>query len=114
MTIPNTKIATSVVHNYSMPNPQVRIQIPVSVSFGADIEYVRRVLQEITDEAIKSRPDMIAPNPEPVVYLLKMEKSILTFTVTVYASGFMYNNGIQDYMNTRIIERFRKEGIALI
>jgi MscS family membrane protein len=114
VTIPNTKIATSVVHNYSMPNPQVRIQIPVSVSFGADIEHVRRVLQEITDEAIKSRPDMIAPNPEPTVYLLKMEKSILTFTVTVYASGFMYNNSIQDYMNTRIIERFRKKGIALI
>jgi small-conductance mechanosensitive channel len=113
VTIPNTKIATSVVHNYSMPNPQVRIQIPVSVSFGADIEHVRRVLQEITDEAIKNRPDVIAPNPEPTVFLLKMEKSILTFTVTVYARGFMYNNSILDYINTRIIERFRKEGIIL-
>jgi len=113
VTIPNTKIATSVVHNYSMQNPQVRIQIPVSVSFAADIEQVRRILQEITDEAVKNRPDVIAPNPEPTVYLLKMEKSILTFTITMYASGFMYNNVIQDYMNTSILERFRKEGIIL-
>ncbi len=113
VTIPNTKIATSVVHNYSMPNPQVRIQIPVSVSSAADIEKVRRVLQKITDDAVKNRPDVIAPNPEPTVYLLKTEKSILTFTVTVYASGFMYNNRIQDYMNTQIIEQFRKEGIML-
>jgi small-conductance mechanosensitive channel len=37
VTIPNTKIATSIVHNYSMPNPQVRIQIPVSVSQTAHI-----------------------------------------------------------------------------
>ena len=41
VTIPNTKIATSVVHNYSMPNPQVRIPIPVSVSSTADIEQVQ-------------------------------------------------------------------------
>jgi len=29
VTMPNTSIATSIVHNYSMPNPRVRIQIPV-------------------------------------------------------------------------------------
>ncbi len=32
VTMPNNKIATSVVRNYSLPNPQVRIQIPVSVA----------------------------------------------------------------------------------
>ncbi len=113
VTIPNTKIATSVVHNYSMPNPEVRILIPVSVSSTADIEQVRRVLQKIIDDAVKDRPDLIAPNPEPTVFLLKMEKSILTFTLMVYARGFMYNNRILDYMNTRIIEQFRKESITL-
>ena len=37
----------------------------------------------------------------------------MTFMVNVYASGFLYNNSIQDYMNTRIIERFRSEGISI-
>jgi MscS family membrane protein len=113
VTIPNTKIATSVVHNYSMPNPQVRIQIPVSVSYAADIEQVKRVLREITEEAVKNRPDVIACDPHPTVYLMKMERSVMTFMVTVYASGFLYNNIIQDYMNIQIIERFRKEGIII-
>ncbi len=113
VTIPNTKIATSVVHNYSMPNPQVRIQIPVSVSWTADIEQVKRVLQEITQEAVKNRPDVIAGDPQPTVYLMKMEKSAMTFMVTVYARGFLYNNSIQDYMNIQIIGRFRKEGIII-
>ncbi len=113
VTIPNTKIATSVVHNYSMPNPQVRIQIPVSVSWTADIGQVKRVLQEITQEAVKSRPDVIAGDPQPTVYLLKMEKSSMTFMVTVYARGFLHNNSIQDYMNIQIIGRFRKEGIII-
>jgi small-conductance mechanosensitive channel len=113
VTIPNTKIATSVVHNYSMPNPQVRIQIPVSVSYAADIEQVKRVLREITEEAVKNRSDVIAADPRPTVYLMKMEKSVITFMVTVYACGFLYNNTIQDYMNIQIIERFRKEGIII-
>jgi small-conductance mechanosensitive channel len=113
VTIPNTKIATSIVHNYSMPNPQVRIQIPVSVSYAADIAQVKRVLLEITDQAVAHRADVISPDPEPTVYLLKMDKSTMTFMVTVHASGFLYNSIIQDYMNIQIVERFRKEGIII-
>ena len=113
VTMPNTKIATSIVHNYSMPNPQVRIQIPVAVSCDADIAHVRSVLQEITDEAVKNRSDVIAPDPKPTGYLMKMDKSTITYNVTVCARGFLYNNIILDYMNIQIIQRFRKEGIMI-
>jgi MscS family membrane protein len=113
VTIPNTKIATSVIHNYSLPNPQVRIQIPVSVSYSVDIAQMKKVLSEICDEAVKNRPDVIARDPLPTIYLMKMDKSTMTFQITVYAAGFLYNNIIQDYMNVQIIERFRKEGILL-
>lgn len=111
VSIPNTKIATSVVHNYSLPNPQVRIQIPVTVSNSEDITRIKRVLGEICDEAVKSRPDLFAHDPSPTVYLMQMDKSTITFLITVYATGFQYDNIIQDYMNVRIIERFRKEEI---
>jgi MscS family membrane protein len=114
VTIPNTKIATSVIHNYSLPNPQVRIQIPVTVPSAADIPQVKRVLLGITDEAVKDRADVFAQDPGPTVYLTKVEKSTMTFVVTVYASGFLYNSIIQDYLNTRIVEQFRKEGIILV
>jgi len=113
VTMPNTKIATNVVHNYSLPNPQVRIQIPVAVYADSDIDQVRRVLTEVCDEAVKTRPDMLAHNPKPTVFLTRMDKASMTFMVSVYASGFLYNNSIQDYMNTRIIERFRTEGIRI-
>jgi small-conductance mechanosensitive channel len=111
--MPNNKIATSIVRNYSLPNPQVRIQIPVSVMASNDIAQVKSVLLEITDEAVKNRSDVIAPDPKPTVYLTKMDKTSMTFLVSIYASGFLFNSNIQDYMNTRIIERFRKEGITL-
>ncbi len=113
VTIPNNKITTSIVRNYSLPNPQVRIQIPVSVSPSSDIMQVKHILSEITEEAVKNRRDVIAPDPKPTVYLIKMDKLSLTFMVNVYASGFMYNSIIQDYMNTKIVDRFRQEGIVI-
>ena len=113
VTIPNTKIATSVVHNYSLPNPQVRIQIPITVSCSQDIAHVKKILTEICDDAVTNRTDVIAHDPRPTVFLMKMDSAAMTFMVTVYASGFQYDNIIQDYMNVQIVERFRKEGILL-
>lgn len=114
VTIPNTKIATSIVRNYSLPNPQVRIQIPVTVPLTEDISRIKRILTGITEEAVRSRTDVIAKTPQPTIYLMKMDKTGLVFQVTVYASGFQYNSIIQDYMNILIVERFKKEGISIV
>lgn len=113
VTMPNNKIATSIVHNYSLPNPQVRVQIPVMVPHSADIPHVKKVLMEIAAEAVKSRTDVIAPEPKPTVYMTKIDKSTVTLLLTVNASGFVYNSIIQDHMNSRILERFKQEGIPL-
>jgi MscS family membrane protein len=94
VTIPNNKITTSVVRNFSLPSPQVRIQIPVSVAYGTDIAQVKTVLIRIADDALKSRSD-------------------ITFELTVYASEFKHNSVIKDFLNTRIIEEFRKEGLII-
>lgn len=114
VTIPNTKIATSIVRNFSLPNPQVRIQIPVTVPLVEDVSRIKRILTEIAEEAVRNRTDVIAKTPSPSIYLMKMDRTGLIFQVTVYASGFQYNSIIQDYMNVQIVERFKKEGISIL
>ena len=113
VTIPNNKITTSVVRNFSLPSPQVRIQIPVTVAYGTDINHVKTVLAGIAEGALKSRSDIITTDPKPAVYLIKMDKSAMTFELTVYAREFKHNSVIKDFLNTRIIEEFRKEGIII-
>jgi len=113
VTIPNNKITTSVVRNFSLPSPQVRIQIPVSVAYGTEIEQVKTVLARIADEAVRSKSEIITANPIPTVYLIKMDKSVITFELTVYAREFKHNSVIKDFLNTRIIEEFSKEGIII-
>jgi small-conductance mechanosensitive channel len=113
VTIPNNKITTSVVRNFSLPSPQVRIQIPVSVAHGTEISTVKSILHRIAVEAQADKSEIIAQTPEPTVYLTKMDKSTMTFEVTMYANEFAHNSVIRDYLNTRIIETFRNEGILL-
>jgi MscS family membrane protein len=111
VTIPNNKITTSVVRNFSLPSPQVRIQIPVSVAQGTDIAKVKTLLMQIGETAQKEQKDFITDTPKPTVFLTKVDKATMTFEITVFANEFAYNNIIRDYLNTRIIEAFRNEGI---
>jgi small-conductance mechanosensitive channel len=113
VTIPNNKITTSVVRNFSLPSPQARIQIPVTVSYGTDIDHVKKILSGIAEEAMKNKSEIIIANPIPTVYLTKMDKSTMTFELTVYAREFRHNSVIKDFLNTSIINEFRKEGIII-
>jgi MscS family membrane protein len=113
VTIPNNKITTSVVRNFSLPSPQVRIQIPVTVAGGTDIELMKTILMKIAVGAQADKKEIIAQTPEPTIYLTKVDKSTMTFEITMYANEFAHNSIIRDYLNTRIIETFRKENIHL-
>jgi MscS family membrane protein len=113
VTIPNNKITTSIVRNFSLPSPQVRIQIPVSVACDSDIEKVKKVLAGIADGALVSKSEIITRDPKPTVFLVKMDKSAMTFELTVYSREFKNNNVIKDFLNAQIIEEFRKEGIVM-
>ena len=42
---------------------------------------------------------------------MKVDKATMTFELTLFAHEFAYNNIIRDYLNTKIIEAFRNEGI---
>jgi small-conductance mechanosensitive channel len=74
---------------------------------------VKKVLAGVADETLKSRSEIVAQDPKPTVYLVKIDKTAMTFELTVYAGEFRHNSIIRDLLNTRIIEEFRKEGIII-
>lgn len=111
VTIPNNKISTSVVRNYSLPSPQARVLIPVSVSPDIDIGRVKSILMQVIDDAKVQKGEFIAESPGSTVYLTKMDKNSLTFEVALFTHEYTYANIVRDYINTQIIETFRTEGI---
>lgn len=112
VTIPNSKIASSVIINYALPEVRLKIKIPVSVAYGSDVKRVKEILLEIAREAVDSSV-YVLNEPAPSVYFLEFADSSLNFTLVVWARAFNMAWDVQDFINTRIDERFREEGIEI-
>ncbi|MDV2482218.1 mechanosensitive ion channel [Methanoculleus sp. Wushi-C6] len=112
VTIPNSKVASSVIVNYAMPDVRLKIKIPVSVAYGSDVKRVKEVLLEIGNEAA-ARSEYVLSDPAPSVYFLEFGASSLNFTLVIWAKVFNQLWDVQDYVNTRVCERFAEEGIEI-
>ena len=82
VTIPNNKITTSVVMNYSMPDPMVKMTIPVSAAYGSDVELVKTILVEVAEDALKNTEFFVA-DPKPRAFFVEFGASDLKFVVYV-------------------------------
>ncbi|MDH7592766.1 MAG: mechanosensitive ion channel family protein [Methanomicrobiales archaeon] len=112
VTIPNSKISSSIVTNYALPEARQKIRIPVSVAYGSDVEKVRSILLEIGREVARES-DMVLEDPAPKVYFLEFGQSSLNFTLVVWAKTYALVWEVTDSINTKIDRRFREEGIEI-
>jgi len=112
VTIPNNKITTNVIVNYSEPDEKLRITLPVSVAYGTDIESVKKILLEISGEVIGSS-DYLLADPAPKVFFTEFADSSLRFVLYVWARKYNLPDEIKDAINSRIALRFAEAGIEI-
>ena len=112
ITIPNNKITTNVITNYSEPDVKLRMAIPVPVAYGTDVEKVRRVLLDIARDAIE-HTGYLLPDPAPTVFLLEFGDSSLKFILYVWARKYNLPDEVHDTINRAIARRFAEEGIEI-
>jgi len=112
VTIPNAKVTSSIVVNYAMPDIHLKVRIPFSVAYGTDIARVKKILLEIACEAADNTPWVLS-DPAPSVYFLEFGDSSLNGQLILWTNNYDSLWDVQDYINTRIDERFRKEGIEI-
>lgn len=112
VTIPNSKITSNVVINYAQPDIKMKVRIPFSVAYGSDMHQVKRILLEIACEAME-KTSWVLSDPCPSVYFLEFGESSLNGQLLLWTNNYDNTWDVQDYMNSRIIERFREEGIEI-
>jgi MscS family membrane protein len=112
VTIPNSRITSSSVMNYSMPN-SMKVRVPVGIAYATDIPNVKRILSEIARELAESNP-YILQKPEPVVYFLELGVSGLNFEIDLWTSDVTKTMEIKDVVNMRIARRFAEEYIEIL
>jgi len=112
VTIPNATVTSNIVVNYAMPDIKLKVRIPFSVAYGSDIRKVKKILLEIAKEAAEKTSWVLA-DPAPSVYFLEFGESSLNGQLILWTNNYDYSWDVQDYMNCRIDERFREEGIEI-
>jgi MscS family membrane protein len=112
VTIPNSKVTSSIVINYAMPDLNLKVRIPFSVAYGSDIERVKSILLAIAREAAE-KTSWVITDPAPSVYFLEFGESSLNGQLILWTNNYDYAWDVQDWVNSRIARRFSDEKIEI-
>ena len=104
--VPNSKVTGDNIINYSA-NDTRRVDIVAGVSYGDDIDKVRKVLAQIQAE-----DERILKDPAPMIGLVELGDSSVNFTVRSWVKTVDYWNVFFDTQE-KIKKRFDAEGISI-
>jgi len=106
--VPNSKLVSQRVVNWSYGDPRARIAIPIGVADDSDIDLVTNTLIQ----AAKDVPNVLA-DPEPRVQFLNFGDYTLDFRLLVWTSEPRRNIQIRSDINYRIARLFRARSIRI-
>jgi len=108
ITIPNSIIANTKIINESAPIPNFRFRVPVSVSYGTDIERVEEILMEIA-----GTNDNVMHSPDPRVRFRSFGDSALNFELLCWAREPAVRGKTIHEINKAIYHAFNTAGITI-
>lgn len=106
--VPNSKLVSQRVVNWSYGDPRARIAIPIGVADDSDIDLVTNTLIE----AAKNVPSVLT-DPQPRVQFLNFGDYSLDFRLLVWTNQPRRNVQIRSDINYRIAQLFRERGIRI-
>lgn len=106
--VPNGKLVTQSVVNYSHFENKTRYGLAVGVSYNEDPEHIRKILLKVA----KTNDD-IFKYPEPVVIFKEFGDSALQFELRFYCSQFLDIQRILSELRFEVFKMFKEEGVSI-
>ena len=106
--VPNSKLVSQRLINWSYGDPRARLSIPVSVAYGSDIELVTNTLLKAAEDV-----DNVLLDPAPKVQFLKFGDWSLDLRLLVWTNRPRLHAQIRSDINYRIERLFRQAGIEI-
>ncbi len=111
--VPNSKMAQSILINYSMPDPRMAVTVQVGVAYDADPDVVERTLLDEAAKAAEEVPGLLKDPPAVARLIPGFGESSLDFTVTCFVQSYEDHAPAQHALRKRIYRRFRSDGIDI-
>jgi small-conductance mechanosensitive channel len=109
--VPNAKLASTIVTNFSLPDAHMSLLIPVSVNLNSDPEQVENVLVEEATIGMETIPGLLSDSAPFVRFIPGFGQSSLDFTLICSVRSYVDQYLVQHELRKRIYKRFRDEGI---
>jgi small-conductance mechanosensitive channel len=109
--VPNATVASSIVTNYHLPEHEISVTIPCSVSYESDLQHVERVTIEVGWEVLQEVTGGV-PEHEPTVRFSTFGGSGITFNVGLRAADVSAQALITHEFIKRLHSRYQREGIS--
>ena len=106
--IPNGRLAGNNIKNYVLPDHISRIEIPLSVAYGSNVDEVKKVVMtEIR------KLDNLYKNQEPSVMFIEMGPSSLNFKALVWIKSYKDRFTTKEKLNCMIYNALNKNKITI-
>ncbi len=107
--VPNSEFISSKVTNWSYTDRNVRLNIPVGVSYNEDPDRIKDILIEIAQSN-----KAILEQPKPDVMFVSFGDSSLNFNLRVWSSRYINQPGVlRSELYFEIFRKFKQEGIEI-
>ncbi len=106
--VPNSKLVSQSVINWSYGDPRARIAIPVGVADDSDVQLVTDTLIDVAQGV-----ENVLTEPAPSVQFLRFGDYSLDFRLLVWTDAPRRHVQIKSDINYRIAQLFRERGIKI-
>jgi potassium-dependent mechanosensitive channel len=106
--LPNSSLINAAVGNWTHRNTLARLDVPVVVSYGADVVKVQNILKSIAAAHPK-----IMKTPEPFVLFKGFGAERLEFELRFFIADLFEQAVIGTEVRFEIVKRFRQDGVDL-
>jgi small-conductance mechanosensitive channel len=106
--IPNGDMISQQVVNWTLSNTNSRVEMPVTVAYGSDIENVKKLLIDLL-----CKRDDIMDTPAPSVFVNNITDKLIEFRASFWVADIANSSTLRSNVLSEIYIAFNKEGIKL-
>ncbi len=112
MVIPNSKLASAIITNYSLGDKEVVVLIDVGVSYSSDLAKVEAVTIEVAKEVMNTAVGGV-PKFDPLIRFHTFSEFSIIFSVVMRAQKYPDLPLIKHEFVKNLYSRYAKEGIEI-
>ncbi len=107
--IPNSKLATTIITNYSLPKQDFSITVNVGIAYDSDLEKVERITLEIAEQVMSK----LEIKGEPTFRYKEFGSSSINFGLSMDINQFSQQYILRHEFIKSLYKRFKAEGIDI-